>query len=342
MRHRPAAMRARHLLLLALLLSSGVLARAQDDETAGSGDADDSAAEEEPAVEEPPPPPPKAKAPSVISVAGAEAQVISPTGKKLSSSSADFGGKLLKATALDQGHSIEVTFTPKLDSTAFKPQQAMVMLVPAGHSHLAAYAVAKARKDGSHTATLSLGAVEKQLGTVGGKVAVTLLLGDPAAAKGVRWELGSVELPPDQGAKPSPAYRTARVQPMSNLLPNIEHTFRPAEKRPAAVVSLAFTGLALAPLAALVLWLLSTGALSLAQFPSGPGSLFALLFHGGIAALLFLYFLFWTRLNLAQTLPLAAGLGLGIAGVGYKALSAVADARLARERAAATPAKKTN
>jgi hypothetical protein len=67
-----------------------------------------SAAEEEPAVEEPPPPPPKAKAPSVISVAGAEAQVISPTGKKLSSSSADFGGKLLKATALDQGHSIEV------------------------------------------------------------------------------------------------------------------------------------------------------------------------------------------------------------------------------------------
>jgi hypothetical protein len=246
---------------------------------------------------------------------------------------------------------------------------------------------------------------------------VALLLGDPAAPKGLRWDLGTVELPPDQGTKPSPVYRTARVQPVSNLLPNIEHTFvsgralrgrrvrlstagcgrqrrrgtagrevaaprawlclwvlrspsrsstplpplpfhpsldsnlddliaplpqRPAEKRPPAVVSLAFSALALAPLAALVLWLLASGALSLPLYPSGPAALFALLFHAGIGALLFLYFLFWTKLNLAQTLPFAAGLGLFISGVGYKALSAVADARLQRERATATPAKKTN
>lgn len=331
-------MRARHLLLLGLVLSSGLLTLAQEDgaeEAAGSEAKEDST----------PPPaaqPPKKKAPSVISVDAADAQVISSAGKKLSSKSAKFGSKLLKDASLDLGQSIEVTFTPKLDGSAFKPQQAMLMLVPASHSNLAAYAVAKARKDGSHAATLTQALVEKQLGTVGGKVAVTLLLGDPAAANGLRWELGSVELPPDQGAKPSPAYRTARAQPMNNLLPNIEHTFRPADKRPPAAVSLAFTALALAPLGVLVLWLLASGGLSLPLFPSGPGALWALLFHGGIGALLVLYFLFWTRLNLAQTLPLAAGLGLGIAGVGYKALSAVADGRLQRERAGATGAKKTN
>jgi oligosaccharyltransferase complex subunit delta (ribophorin II) len=107
-------------------------------------------------------------------------------------------------------------------------------------------------------------------------------------------------------------------------------------------VSLVFTGLALAPLPVLVLWLLASGALSMPAFPSGPAALWALLFHGGIGALLVLYWLFWTKLNLAQTLPLAVGIGLATAAVGFKALSALADARLQSERAAATPAKKTN
>jgi hypothetical protein len=42
----------------------------------------------------------------------------------------------------------------------------------------------------------------------------------------VRWELGSVKLPDqDVDTKPAPAYRTALVQPVSNLLPNIAHIF---------------------------------------------------------------------------------------------------------------------
>jgi oligosaccharyltransferase complex subunit delta (ribophorin II) len=44
--------------------------------------------------------------------------------------------------------------------------------------------------------------------------------------------------------------------------------------------------------------------------------LWVLLFHGGIAAMLGLYLLFWLQLNLAQTLPLALGLGLFTAGRG--------------------------
>lgn len=117
---------------------------------------------------------------------------------------------------------------------------------------------------------------------------------------------------------------------------------RPAEKRPPAAVSLAFSALALAPLALLLLFLLASGLLALPAFPSGPGALWALLFHAGIAALLGLYWLFWTRLNLAQTLPAALGIGVATALVGYKALSGLADARLREERSGATAAKKAN
>jgi oligosaccharyltransferase complex subunit delta (ribophorin II) len=39
-----------------------------------------------------------------------------------------------------------------------------------------------------------------------------------------------------------------------------------------------------------------------------------LLFHGGIAAMLGLYLLFWVKLNLAQTAPLALLIGLFTAG----------------------------
>lgn len=54
--------------------------------------------------------------------------------------------------------------------------------------------------------------------------------------------------------------------------------------------------------------------LLLQGLPSGAASLWVLLFHGGIAAMLGLYFLFWIRLNLAQTIPMALGLGLFVAG----------------------------
>ena len=65
-----------------------------------------------------------------------------------------------------RAHSSQVTFSPQIDGSAAKPQQAMVMMVPAGQDSLAAYAVARARKDGGHAATLSQALVEKQLGSV--------------------------------------------------------------------------------------------------------------------------------------------------------------------------------
>lgn len=86
--------------------------------------------------------------------------------------------------------------------------------------------------------------------TQGGTYSAALLIGDPAADVGLRWELGTLTLP----SRGEPARQlTATMQPESHAKPQIVHMHRPAAKTPPAAVSLAFTGLALAPLAALLL-----------------------------------------------------------------------------------------
>jgi len=69
----------------------------------------DEAKDEPPPPSPKPSPPPKKKTAPVITVDSADAQAISATGKKLSSSSAKFGSKLLEGTSLDSGASIEVS-----------------------------------------------------------------------------------------------------------------------------------------------------------------------------------------------------------------------------------------
>jgi hypothetical protein len=59
-----------------------------------------------------------------------------------------------------------VSFTPQIGGEAARPQQAMLMAVSKASGGLAAYAVAKAKKDGSHTASLSTAAIEKQIANV--------------------------------------------------------------------------------------------------------------------------------------------------------------------------------
>lgn len=57
----------------------------------------------------------------------------------------------------------------------------------------------------------------------------------------------------------------------------------------------------------------------------------ALLFHISLGGMLVLYLLFWTTLNLAQTLPLVLAGGLVVALSGYYTLSGLAAARLKKD-----------
>lgn len=102
---------------------------------------------------------------------------------------------------------------------------------------------------------------------------------------------------------------------------------RAPDKRPPAVVSLAFSGLVLLPGVVAVVLLASLGA----NIRGFTGSVSQLLFHGGILSILVLYYLFWTRINLLQTLPVLGLLGLLTSVAGYFALSAHADVRLKSE-----------
>jgi hypothetical protein len=76
------------------------------------------------------------------------------------------------------------------------------------------------------------------------------------------------------------------------------------------------------------LWPVFNATLLQAWPKDASTGLYALLFHGLIAALLSLYLFFWLKWNLADTLPVALVLGAALAFVGHRALSGLATARL--------------
>lgn len=90
------------------------------------------------------------------------------------------------------------------------------------------------------------------------------------------------------------------------------------------MVSLAFSALVLLPGVVAAGLLVALGA----NVKGFTGSVPQLLFHGGILSILVLYYLFWTRINLLQTLPVLGVLGLVTSVAGYFALSTHADVRL--------------
>lgn len=83
---------------------------------------------------------------------------------------------------------LQVSFTPQLSGKAAKPQQAMLMASSKAHPSLAAYAVAKVKKGGSHVITLSTASIEKQLANVVSRVRV--LSSDPDHVLLIGCEIG--------------------------------------------------------------------------------------------------------------------------------------------------------
>lgn len=114
-----------------------------------------------------------------------------------------------------------------------------------------------------------------------------LIIGDAVMSNPLKWNLGVIEVK-------LPAAESKSL-PTKGPKPEIEHMFRPAEKRPPQVVSLLFTGLAAAPMLLLFILWFKIG-LNLKNF-----TLTALPFHLGLAAILGLYVLFWLRLDMFTT-----------------------------------------
>uniref|UniRef100_A0A166FZN8 Dolichyl-diphosphooligosaccharide--protein glycosyltransferase subunit 2 n=1 Tax=Daucus carota subsp. sativus TaxID=79200 RepID=A0A166FZN8_DAUCS len=170
-----------------------------------------------------------------------------------------------------------------------------------------------------------LGLVEKFY-YLSGRYEIQLTVGDAVMENSFIQALGHVELdlpePPEKATRPPPQ----SVDPLLRYGPRdeITHIFRTPEKLPRQEVSLAFSGLVLLPFIGFLVGLIWLGV-NLKSFPTSTvPATFAILFHVGIGAILFLYALFWIKLDLFTTLKALGFLGIFLMFVGHRTLSHIA------------------
>ncbi|XP_077729223.1 dolichyl-diphosphooligosaccharide--protein glycosyltransferase subunit 2 isoform X3 [Canis aureus] len=108
----------------------------------------------------------------------------------------------------------------------------------------------------------------------------------------------------------------------------IQHLFREPEKRPPTVVSNTFTALILSPLLLLFALWIRIGA-NVSNFTFAPSTI---IFHLGHAAMLGLMYVYWTQLNMFQTLKYLAILGSVTFLAGNRMLAQQAIKRIAAEQ----------
>ncbi|XP_004535827.1 dolichyl-diphosphooligosaccharide--protein glycosyltransferase subunit 2 [Ceratitis capitata] len=121
-----------------------------------------------------------------------------------------------------------------------------------------------------------------------------LIIGDASVSNSFQWHVANVEL------KFAHEPDTSKKQPIRSTLPEIEHMFRPPEKRPPRFVSDVFTGLCLTPLVLLLIFWSKLG-INFSNFTFAPSTIG---FHLGFGGILALFGVFWLYLNMFQTLRL--------------------------------------
>ncbi|KAL3162543.1 proteasome regulatory particle base subunit [Trebouxia sp. C0010 RCD-2024] len=238
-----------------------------------------------------------------------------------------------KSATLDPSQTLKVSLamSAKHGSKSVVPQQRMLRLTSLSNKAAAAYFNLKPSKlkDNTYSVSITSTSLHKQAGSQDGAYSMDVLIGDNALDVPVIWPLGTVAV--SHHSSDEPQTGLAATEALFRPKPEIVHIGRAPGKRPLSVVSMLFTGLALAPLGLLYLMLSSVGA-NLKGFPKGGASrLAAIAFHGGILSILGLYTLFWLKLNLIQTLPWLLVLGVFTTVAGYNALSRLADSSIKQQ-----------
>ncbi|XP_026076629.1 dolichyl-diphosphooligosaccharide--protein glycosyltransferase subunit 2-like isoform X2 [Carassius auratus] len=137
--------------------------------------------------------------------------------------------------------------------------------------------------------------------SISGTYALYLMVGDATLENPILWNVADVVLKFLDEEAPS----TIQAKTLYTPKPEIQHLFREPEKKPPTVVSNAFTALVLSPfLLLLILWF-KLGA-NISNFTLSPSTI---LFHIGHAAMLGLMYVYWTHLNMFQTLKYLAIIG---------------------------------
>lgn len=261
----------------------------------------------------------------LVTVSNVELAVLdSDTGSPDSVSSLELEKK--ETVQLSANHLQKLRLSFQLTSPSggrFRPQQVFFKIRhERGLEHL--YLVRNSGK--AFVLTLDfLGLLEKFY-YLSGTYTLQLVVGDTTMENSFIWDLGSLDLDlPEapEGAKPAPV--ADDVGPKFGPKSEISHIFRVPEKRPRAELSYTFFVLTLLPLVGFVVGLFLVGG-NVKYFPtSGFHLLSAVSFHGGIAAILVLYLLFWIKFDLFTTLKALAFLGLFTSVTGHFILSYLAD-----------------
>lgn len=161
--------------------------------------------------------------------------------------------------------------------------------------------VAEADSDDHYKFTLDVGATGKDsFNHQSGKYRMSLIVGDKAMQLPISWTLGDVTL--TFSGQPKTTKRQERI---TEPKPVIEHMFRVPEKRPAKIVSSAFTILVVSPLLIMFgMW----GKIG-ANISNLSLTIPTLLFHVGLACIFSLYYMFWVSFDMFYTLKLLVLIG---------------------------------
>uniref|UniRef100_A0A3Q2C847 Dolichyl-diphosphooligosaccharide--protein glycosyltransferase subunit 2 n=1 Tax=Cyprinodon variegatus TaxID=28743 RepID=A0A3Q2C847_CYPVA len=142
---------------------------------------------------------------------------------------------------------------------------------------------------------------KSEFDTMSGTYSLYLIVGDATLENPVLWNVADVVLKFADEEAPVAAQPKTLYVPK----PEIQHLFREPEKKPPTVVSNTFTALVMSPLLLLLILWFKLGA-NISNFSFSPSTI---LFHLGHAALLGLMYVYWTNLNMFQTLKYLAIIG---------------------------------
>ncbi|XP_034269800.1 dolichyl-diphosphooligosaccharide--protein glycosyltransferase subunit 2 isoform X1 [Pantherophis guttatus] len=151
-----------------------------------------------------------------------------------------------------------------------------------------------------------------------------LIIGDATLENPILWNVADVVIKFPEEDAPS----TVQSKSLFTPKPEIQHLFREPEKRPPTVVSNTFTAMILSPLLLLFILWIKIGA-NISNFSFAPSTI---IFHLGHAAMLGLMYVYWTQLNMFQTLKYLALLGSLTFLAGNRMLAQKAVKRIAAEQ----------
>lgn len=159
---------------------------------------------------------------------------------------------------------------------------------------------------------IDVAAAAAELNHASGLYKAELLVGDADISNPLQWHLADLQI-----AFPA---ANADEEPLLKAKKEIHHQFRAPSPRGSDAISRLFTLLVLSPWAILLIGLLAIGA-NIRRFPfTGLEPINALAFVGSIAAIFFLLYVYWLRLNMFQTLYYLAILAAPAVFFGSRAL----------------------